>query len=291
MLYALNSVHCLLSDIICTCAHSIRLELSCWPFFTSYLIPIILKLIILPSAHHLYHLPSCVFNPKIILTISKFTSFRVFTTNCSVCNLKWENGTFTSNQFNLCGFNRSFSASSIFDQKLSKRSISTAHHWKLFTGIKKLKMLAHKGIHKSFWDWHSKSTSFLCKMASKIWSNLHCLASKTGDRVCHHGNNKWIFQKEWFNSNNFHQLTTLINGLEVFNDRPCSFLYMLFSPDKVDGDGIILSRGDRHRAERKFAHRALTQLGMGKKALEASVHWLHIFFFSHSENAIIINWP
>lgn len=143
MLYALNSVHCLLSDIICTCAHSIRLELSCWPFFTSYLIPIILKLIILPSAHHLYHLPSCVFNPKIILslTISKFTPFRVFTTNCSVCNLKWENGTFTSNQFNLCGFNRSFSASSIFDQKLPKRSISTAHHWKLFAGFKKLKML------------------------------------------------------------------------------------------------------------------------------------------------------
>ncbi|KAI6239502.1 (pine wood nematode) hypothetical protein [Aphelenchoides fujianensis] len=63
----------------------------------------------------------------------------------------------------------------------------------------------------------------------------------------------------------------LLYQADSFAGRPMSFLYNLFTKYNKDGDGIILCRGPRWQAQRRFALRAFRTLGMGKPQMEARI--------------------
>ncbi|KAI6222606.1 (pine wood nematode) hypothetical protein [Aphelenchoides besseyi] len=63
----------------------------------------------------------------------------------------------------------------------------------------------------------------------------------------------------------------LLQQGDHFSDRPMSFLYNLFTAYNEDGDGIILCRGPRWQAQRRFALRAFRTFGMGKQQMESRI--------------------
>ncbi|KAK0416763.1 hypothetical protein QR680_012669 [Steinernema hermaphroditum] len=64
---------------------------------------------------------------------------------------------------------------------------------------------------------------------------------------------------------------TLVAQGDVFAGRPDSFLYGIFTHHRKEGDGIILSQGERWQAQRRFALRAFRNLGMGTRKMDASI--------------------
>ncbi|KAI1715123.1 cytochrome p450 domain-containing protein [Ditylenchus destructor] len=70
----------------------------------------------------------------------------------------------------------------------------------------------------------------------------------------------------------FDELQRVFRENNDANDRPMSFLYGIFTRHQTDGDGIILSQGERWKRQRSFALQAFRHLGMGRSRAEAIIN-------------------
>ncbi|KAF8383652.1 hypothetical protein PRIPAC_72794 [Pristionchus pacificus] len=66
---------------------------------------------------------------------------------------------------------------------------------------------------------------------------------------------------------------TLVKQAETFASRPSSFLYRMFTGSHHEGDGIILSSGERWQTQRQFALKTLKDFGFGRGEMEGRINF------------------
>ncbi|GMT11355.1 hypothetical protein PFISCL1PPCAC_2652, partial [Pristionchus fissidentatus] len=65
----------------------------------------------------------------------------------------------------------------------------------------------------------------------------------------------------------------LIKQADTFAARPSSFLYRMFTGSHHEGDGIILSSGERWQTQRQFALKTLKDFGFGRGEMEGRINF------------------